>query len=144
MVCHELSGKSKFRRSNICICGSFRLLLLLAAATCALLAVARVLNAQEPSTESWKFQPLNQARSIKAEPKTQVLSSAEREAIASAISRSASAGAAQINEPVVQATSAGTTSLVLNVEFISEAARLNFTLLAPRYSPRQVPSHKCL
>ena len=73
---------------------------------------------------------MNRAQSIKAEAKTQVLSSAEREAIAAAISRSASAsaGAAQINEPVVQAISAGTTLLVLNVEFISEAARLNFHL----------------
>ena len=73
---------------------------------------------------------MNRAQSIKAEAKTQVLSSAEREEIAAAISRSASAsaGAAQINEPVVQAISAGTTSLVLNVEFISEAARLNFHL----------------
>lgn len=101
---------------------------LLTATSYALLTAASAANAQEPSTESWKFQPLNQARSIKAEPKTQVLSSAEREAIAGAISRSASAGAAQVNEPVVQAISAGTTSLVLNVEFISEAARLNFHL----------------
>ena len=71
---------------------------------------------------------MNRAQSIKAEAKTQVLSSAEREGIAAAISRSASASAGQINAPVVHVSSAGATSLVLNVEFTSEAARLNFAL----------------
>lgn len=101
---------------------------LLGTAICVLFIAAGVAFTQELSAESWKFQPVNQARSLKAEPKTQVLATAEREEIAGAISRSASASAGQINAPVVQAYSAGTTSLVLNVEFISEAARLNFRL----------------
>ena len=126
----ELRGKTNFRRTDGFALAPLAHLFSLSAATCVLLIAASGANAQEPSTESWKFQPMNRAQSIKAEAKTQVLSSAEREEIAAAISRSASAsaGAAQINEPVVQAISAGTTSLVLNVEFISEAARLNFHL----------------
>jgi minor extracellular serine protease Vpr len=123
----ELRGKTNFRRNPGSTFAPVLPLVLLATATCVLLIAATGAKAQEPGTESWKFQPANQARSLQADAKKLALSSTEREEI-SAITRSASASAGQINAPAVQAISPGATSLVLNVEFTSEAARLKFKL----------------
>lgn len=89
-----------------------------------LLIASIAATAQETKPESWKFQPTNQAHTVTADAKFAVLSSDEREGIANVISRAAAAG--QFNGPVVHVSSAGATSLVLNVEFSSEAARQNF------------------
>jgi subtilisin family serine protease len=131
----ELRDKTNFRRSNRSICARLLRLGLLTAATrtlltaaiCVLLIAVGGGLAQETKSESWKFQAMNRAQSVKAGARKEAISSAEREEI-SAISRSASASAGQINTPLVHVFSAGATSLVLNVEFTSEAARLNFAL----------------
>jgi len=79
---------------------------------------------QTTTAEAWKFQPMNRIQSLKADAKNVVLSSEEREGIASVISRSTAAG--QVNGPAVHVSSGGATLLVLNVEFSNEMARQNF------------------
>ncbi len=81
-------------------------------------------KAQAPPADTWKYQPTNQVQSLKSDPKNLVLASEEREGIARVI-RSAAAGQSDTG-PVVHVSSSGTTMLVLNVEFTSEAARQNF------------------
>jgi subtilisin family serine protease len=110
-------------------------LILLAAMTAlgARTATAQDAPANPKPPEAWKFQPTNQPQHLRAEPKTALLSNDDRERIASVI-RSNAAGAtpqqapSPANGPTVQVTAGGTTTLVLNVEFTSEAARQSFHL----------------
>ena len=69
---------------------------------------------------------MNQPQSLKADAKNVLLSSEQRETIASVIhsAQAPSQVPSQDNSPVIHVSSAGVTLLVLNVEFSSEAARL--------------------
>jgi subtilisin family serine protease len=91
-----------------------------------LLATGAPAIAQTSKPESWKYQPMNQPQSLKADAKNVLLSSEQRETIASVIhsAQAPSQVPSQDNSPVIHVSSAGVTLLVLNVEFSSEAARL--------------------
>jgi len=82
--------------------------------------------------ENYKFQPLNQPQHLRAEPKNALLSNDDRERIANVIRSNAAGATPQQNlpstQPTVQVTNGGATTLVLNVEFNSEAARRDFHL----------------
>ena len=119
-------GRSKNMRRKIASRSTleYRLPLCIFAFAATAIAPPITSRPQSENTESWKFQPVNQAQPLKADAKTATLSSDGRELIAGAISRTTAAG--QTNGPIVHVTGAGSTSLVLNVEFTSEAARQNF------------------
>jgi subtilisin family serine protease len=90
--------------------------------------VAALATEAQTSTGSWTFQPSNHPVALTAvEAKSSIMSSETREEISRATRKGApEQSSTPVNAPIVHVNSAGITSLVLNVEFTTTAARENF------------------